>query len=115
MIIYLTLIPWIFRSDYCQVLKTVAALINTYDKVILKIAAYTDNVGNIQRQQALITRQAQVVASFLWARGINARLIYAQGYNPQNAVDWNGSFRGRHNNRQVEIDFRFYPKYIPSI
>ncbi|WP_200899566.1 hypothetical protein [Candidatus Coxiella mudrowiae] len=46
------------RSDYCQVLKTVAALINSYHKVSVKIAAYTDNLGNIQRQQALTTRQA---------------------------------------------------------
>ncbi len=77
----------------------------------VQVAAYTDNNGHIERQQALTTRQAQVGASFLWSRGVNARLSYAVGYNRKNPVDYNGSSHGRFNNRSVEISFRFYPEY----
>ena len=101
------------RNSYRPVLRTLAKLLRLYDKVNVKIAAYTDNGGEIKRQQALTTRQAQVVASFLWACGIDARLEYAVGYNRQNPVGWNGSLRGRNNNRRVEISFRFYPETIP--
>ncbi|ACJ20971.1 OmpA family protein [Coxiella burnetii] len=101
------------RSDYRPTLKALARLMKTYDKVNVQVAAYTDNNGHIERQQALTTRQAQVVASFLWSRGINARLAYAVGYNRKNPVDYNGSSHGRFNNRRVEISFRFYPEYVP--
>ena len=102
-----------FQQPYRPVLKTLAALMKTYDKVNVKVAAYTDNKGSVKRQQALTTRQAQVVASFLWSEGVDARLEYAMGYNRQNAVDWNGNAKGRFYNRRVEISFRYYPRSIP--
>lgn len=100
------------RRDYRKVLKTVVELINTYEMISIKVSGYTDNIGSIIKKQALTTRQAQVVARYLWALGVDARLTYARGYSLQNPVDWNGSFQGRHNNRRIEIYFRFYPKYI---
>jgi intracellular multiplication protein IcmN len=100
-------------GDYRQVLVLLAELINTYDKIDVKVAAYTDNIGDVTRQQALTTRQAQVIASFLSEQGIDARMTYAVGYNRRDAVDWNGSASGRHNNRRVEVSFRFYPEYVP--
>ena len=107
----------VFRPDsanviahYRPTLRTLARLMRTYDKVNVKVAAYTDNVGSIDRQQALTTRQAQVIASFLWSRGIDARLEYAEGYNRRNPVDDNNLGVGRQNNRRVEISFRFYPE-----
>ena len=102
-----------FQQDYRPVLKTLAALMGTYDKVNVKVAAYTDNEGSVKRQQALTTRQAQVVASFLWSQGVDARLEYAMGYNRQNPVDWNGGAKERFYNRRVEISFRYYPRSTP--
>lgn len=101
------------NSNYRLVLVLLAELMNTYDKVDVQVAAYTDNDDQVSRQQALTTRQAQVIASFLWEQGIDARMTYAVGYNRKNSVDWNGSPAGRHNNRRVEVSFQFYPEYVP--
>lgn len=101
------------RPEYRFILNTLAELINTYDKDDVQVAGYTDDQGNVPRQQALTTRQAQVIANFLWDKGIDSQLTYAVGFNRENAVDWNSTAHGRHNNRRVEISFRFYPEKIP--
>ena len=97
------------RGEYKPVLNTIARLSRTYQKVNFKVAAYTDNRGNTTRQQALTTRQAQVVADYLWSRGIDARLAYAVGYNHQNPVAPNNSAKWRSDNCRLEISFRYYP------
>lgn len=94
-------------------LIVLAELMATYDKVDVAVAGYTDNSESQARGTALTTRQAQVVSNFLWERGIDARLISATGYNSKNAVDSNNTVEGRHNNRRVEVSFRFYPEYVP--
>ena len=101
------------QENYRPVLRALSGLMQTYDKVNVKVAAYTDSLGRVKRQQGLTTRQAQVVASFLWSHGIDARLEYAEGYNRKNPVGWNGSKDGRFDNRRVEVSFRFYPESIP--
>ena len=101
------------QRSYRPVMLTLARLMQTYDKVTVKVAAYTSAGNNIKRAQALTTRQAQVVASYLWSRGIDARLTYALGFNQQNPVAWNGDAMGRHFNRRIEISFRFYTKPVP--
>ncbi len=92
-----------------QTLVTVAQLLRLYEKVNVKVAAYTDEQGKYDRQQALTTRQAQVISTFLWSHGVDARLMYAVGFNRLNAVDWNGSATGRSMNRRVEISFSYFP------
>ncbi len=99
------------RDSYRQAMSAVARLIKTYSKMSVKVSAYTDNQGKETFQQALSTRQAQVVANFLWQHGIDSRLLYAVGYNHLNPVGWNGHKLGRSFNRRVEISFRYYPKF----
>ncbi len=97
-----------------SILKTAAKLMKTYQKVSVKVAAYSDNIphrGPKHRKQALTTRQAQVVASYLWSRGIDARMVYAKGYSKRRSVAWNATGWGRTINRRVEISFRFYPSF----
>ncbi|OGT52826.1 MAG: hypothetical protein A3F17_05395 [Gammaproteobacteria bacterium RIFCSPHIGHO2_12_FULL_41_15] len=89
-------------------LQTLARLVSTYDKVNIRIAAYTDNVGNAEQQRALTTRQAEVVSSFLWVQGIEARLEYAVGLGRAEPIASNSTSAGRHDNRRVEISFRYY-------
>ena len=101
------------QEDYRPILRTLAQLMNTYDKVNVLVASYTDDTSAIQQEQALTTRQAQVVSSYLWSQGIDARLEYAIGYNRENSVSWNGSLMGQHFNRRVEVSFRFYPETNP--
>lgn len=101
------------QKNYRPILHMLARLMGTYNKVNVKVAGYTDDGGNLKRKQALTTRQAQVVASYLWSRGIDTRLEYAVGFNQKDPVGWNGSVIGRHFNRRVEVSFRFYPDPEP--
>jgi intracellular multiplication protein IcmN len=98
------------RDSYKPVLSTVARLMRTYDKVNVNISAYLDSHNAKPFSNALSTRQAQVVSNFLWYHGIDARLLYAEGHNSLNPVDWNGSVEGRSYNRRVEISFRYFVK-----
>ncbi|OGO92837.1 MAG: hypothetical protein A3F10_04720 [Coxiella sp. RIFCSPHIGHO2_12_FULL_42_15] len=99
------------RKEARPVLDWTAQLIKTYSKVDVKISGYLDNQGRGTYLAALSTRQAQVIANYLWDKGIDTRLLYAVGYNRLNPVDWNGTALGRSFNRRVEVSFRYYPHY----
>lgn len=117
----------VFRSDllfnpvsaninpyYRRTLNEAAKLIKTYETVTVKVAAYSDNVRYItdprNHKQALTARQAQVIGKYLYAYGINARLVYAQGYGDKHPTAINATASGRSVNRRIEVSFRFYPK-----
>lgn len=98
------------------VLDHVARLIKTYAVEKVTVRAYDASPawkGHVQSPtQRLTQHQAHVVASRLWSSGINMRMITSQGMGHQQPVAWNGSPRGRQDNRRVEITFRFYPHKV---
>lgn len=93
------------------ILKQVAVLVSTYATESMQVVGYTDKQDAPDYAIALTTRQAQVIAKRLWKHGVDTRLLTAIGLGHANPVDWNGSLQGQHNNRRVEISFRFYPVY----
>lgn len=99
-----------FIETYPVTLDAVTDLMRTYSTVSIKVASYSDNMGWNKRKQALTTRQAQVIAGYLWSQNLNTRFIYAIGYGRAHAVAKNHSAFGRRDNRRIEISFRFYPK-----
>ena len=98
------------RPSGKKTLCATARYLKTYDKSMIKIASYSDNRGTVKRLAALTVRQSQIVLDYLWARGVDARLVYATGHNRLNPVDFNNMPYGRHYNRRVEISFFFIPK-----
>ncbi len=91
------------KPDAYSTLKLVAKYINGYTKMLVKIAAYTNAVGPKEVDQALSQQQAESVAKFLWACGLDARLTYAVGYGgthlvQKNSYSWDGS-----DNYRIEI------------
>jgi len=98
------------QGDYRSTLVNIAKLLKTYNKVNVQVVAYTDNHSDRKRKIALTTRQAEVVSSFLWKQGIDARLLYSEGYGYLNPVDSNNTAEGRINNRRIEISFQFHPE-----
>jgi len=96
-------------------LKVLAQYLNAYRTVDIAVDGYTDNkrlVGRPQNfQQALTAEQARVVIDYLWSRGVDTRLLVAEGQGDRNAVAWNGSEAGQAQNRRIEVSFRFYPEY----
>lgn len=97
-------------------LNVIARYIKTFQTVNTQVAAYSDNIRNAHspkaRKQALTARQAQVIASYLWSRGIDTRLLYAVGKGSKDQVAFNNTHWGRDNNKRVEVSFRYYPRYV---
>lgn len=94
-------------------LASTAHFISTLNTISINVAAYSDRANAVgapgERKVALTSKQADVVQSYLWAKGIDSRFIYAKGYGAKDAIAWNGTTNGRSFNRRVEISFNFYP------
>lgn len=99
-----------------DVLQNVVRYIKTYSVVKVNVNAYSDKAAWAgsphYRKVALTTRQARAVAKYLWASGIDMRMVAAKGYGSKRNVAWNGSPKGRSFNRRVEIAFHFYPHLV---
>jgi outer membrane protein OmpA-like peptidoglycan-associated protein len=99
---------------FLPVLKAASDYIFCYEKMSVKIGAYTDNRCAPVRNCALSQAQAQVIAKALWCNGIDARLLFAVGYGPDYPIASNFTCQGRIQNRRVEICFRYIAPYTPS-
>lgn len=98
-----------FNQDYLFVLGHIATLIHCYTKVDIRVAGYTDCWGCADLNRQLSTLQAQMVAKYLWRRGIDTRLIYAKGFGAKHPVASNCTYYSRARNRRIEITFRDFP------
>jgi outer membrane protein OmpA-like peptidoglycan-associated protein len=96
------------------VLKAASDFIFCYEKMTVKIGAYTDNLCSPHRNCVLTQAQAQTIAKALWCNGIDARLLVAVGYGPDFPIASNATCPGRIQNRRVEICFRYIPPYSPG-
>ena len=101
------------RYSARYVLDNVSRLIKTYTIEGLKVTAFSDSEAwpgaPYNQKLGLTNRQAEVVASYLWATNIDMRFVTAKGYSDRQPVAWNMTPLGRSFNRRVEISFRFYP------
>ncbi|MHA7840891.1 MAG: OmpA family protein [Gammaproteobacteria bacterium] len=94
-------------NEYYQpVLDTIARYIKPYDKEVIKVAGYTDNIGSPLRNVALSREQAQTIVKYLWTRDIHAPMMYGVGYGGLYPIASNRSSWGRKQNRRVQITFR---------
>lgn len=89
-------------------LDLVSELIGSYVNMSVKISAYTDTQGATLIDQALSQQQANKVEKYLWAHGVNTRMIYAMGYGGTHLVtkstcDWNSE------NYRIEITLEKLP------
>ncbi|MBX3708610.1 MAG: OmpA family protein [Gammaproteobacteria bacterium] len=91
------------KPDAYSTLNLVARYINGYTKMLVKVAAYTNALGSSDVNLSLSQEQAQNVAKFLVACGLDARILYAVGYGgthlvQKNSYVWEGS-----DNYRIEI------------
>jgi outer membrane protein OmpA-like peptidoglycan-associated protein len=68
----------------------------------IRVAGYTDNVGNPRTNQTLSEQRAQAVRAYLVSRGIDGGRIEAVGYGDQNPIASNDTEEGRQQNRRIE-------------
>jgi outer membrane protein OmpA-like peptidoglycan-associated protein len=84
-------------------LDLVAHYINHQTKMLVKIAAYTSDLGPKSIDLAISKQQADSVARYFVASGIDARLLYAEGYGGTHLVDKNSLSWTASDNYRIEI------------
>lgn len=82
------------KSSSYSTLNLVAELIGHYTNMMVTVAGYTNDMGPKNIDIEISRAQARSVAKYLWRRGVNTRMLYAEGYGGSklvspNATDWN--------------------------
>lgn len=100
--IFQALSPTIKPSAY-STLDLVAQYINNYTKMLVKISAYTNFSGSNAADLSLSCEQANAIQHYFTADGLNARLIYAEGYGGTRLVQKNNQVWYGNDNYRIEI------------
>jgi intracellular multiplication protein IcmN len=99
-----------FTRAATPMLNTLAQLMATLETTSVEVAGFTDVEPSAMQNNALSTRQAQLVADYLWSRGVDARLLYAVGYGSSHLTSPGlpGGFKNSAN-RRIEVKFEYLP------
>ncbi|HWB85947.1 MAG TPA: OmpA family protein [Bryobacteraceae bacterium] len=92
------------RPESQATLNSIAATLQRFPDVNLRVAGHTDNVGNPERNLELSQRRADTVVAELTAKGISTGRLSARGYGDENPIDSNSTAAGRARNRRVSLD-----------
>lgn len=84
-------------------LNLLTAYINSYTQMMVKISAYTDDIGENSVNLALSRQQAHAVERYLAANRVNTRVLYAEGFGGTNLVMRNTMDWGKSDNYRLEI------------
>jgi len=85
------------------VLDSVALVLEEFDKTIIAVAGYTDNVGSDAYNQSLSEQRAKSVADYLKGKKVVAARFEIIGFGEKNPIADNGTAEGRALNRRVEL------------
>ena len=91
------------KPDFYEVLRSVAIVLNEFEKTIIRITGYTDSTGTFQYNFKLSERRADSVGKFLVSQGIHSARVYTQGKGPESPLASNATPEGRAMNRRVEL------------
>lgn len=100
-----------FNPRYIPVLRDIATLLRSIDKIAVRISAHTDASPYVSwRQNLSLSRlQANKMRCFLWGAGIDTRLLYSVGYGQEDPIATNATALGRAANRRIVITLRKIP------
>ncbi|MCK4863999.1 MAG: OmpA family protein [Gammaproteobacteria bacterium] len=91
------------RSDFYDVLGSVALVVKEYNKTTVVVSGHTDSVGSNTHNQKLSEDRARSVADFLVNKKVNPARIELIGLGEKNPIASNKTEKGRSLNRRVEI------------
>ncbi len=91
------------RSEFFEVLDSVALVVNEFDQTLVEVAGHTDSTGAADYNQRLSERRADTVARYLSNRGVDQRRIATAGFGQDYPVADNRTEAGRQANRRVEL------------
>lgn len=91
------------KTDFYEVLDSVALVLEEFEKTIIVTAGYTDSVGSESYNQTLSQNRAASVANYLIGKGIVEARFDVVGFGEQNPIADNNTAEGRALNRRVEL------------
>ena len=91
------------KTDFYDVLDSVALVLEEFDKTIIVVAGYTDSTGSESYNQQLSESRARSVATYLQNKGVTAVRFDVVGFGERNPIADNSTAEGRALNRRVEL------------
>ena len=91
------------RTDFYDVLDSVALVLEEFDKTIIVVAGFTDSVGSTSYNQMLSESRAQSVANYLQNKEIKPVRFEVIGFGESSPIADNNTEAGRALNRRVEL------------
>lgn len=91
------------KSEFYDVLDSVAIVVKEYNKTTIVVSGFTDSVGSNAYNQKLSEDRAKSVADFLVTKKVNSARIEVAGLGEKHPVATNNTPEGRSLNRRVEI------------
>jgi outer membrane protein OmpA-like peptidoglycan-associated protein len=92
------------RSDFYDVLDSVAKVLKEFDKTAIRVGGHTDSTGSDSYNQKLSEDRAESVGRYLVSRNVAPGRIQAVGYGEQYPIASNETEAGRQANRRVELE-----------
>ena len=92
------------KSEYYEVLNSVAIVLKEYDKTYIDVYGHTDSIGSHNYNYKLSNRRANCVAEYIIAQGCNVHRFSIQGFGETRPIASNNDKPGRAQNRRVEIE-----------
>jgi outer membrane protein OmpA-like peptidoglycan-associated protein len=91
------------RSDFVEILGSVALVLKEYKSTMIEVAGHTDSSGSNSYNQLLSQQRAQSVSNILVRNGVAAVRIDTVGYGETRPIASNSTPQGRQQNRRVEL------------
>ena len=92
------------KSDFYEVLNSVAMVLAAHDKTYVDVYGHTDSIGSQNYNYKLSYRRAHCVAGYLISQGCNPQRFSIQGFGETWPVAYNATKTGRAQNRRVGIE-----------
>lgn len=92
------------EPESAAVIQKTAAALKKYPNAKIRVAGYTDSLGNPAYNMDLSERRAHAVAQGLVDNGVPAANLSYIGYGAANPVATNKTAAGRYQNRRVELE-----------
>lgn len=93
----------VVKPGFQDTLRSVALVLNKYNKSIVDVYGYTDSTGSSESNLTLSNQRAVAVANYVAQQGVDARRFYVEGRGESQPVASNDTAAGRAQNRRVEI------------
>lgn len=97
------------------VLDNVSQLMLTLETTSAEVGGYTNLEYSPEINRSLSESQARTVVDYLWAKGVDARLLYAVGYGAVAPLQREQARVPINLNRRIEIQFQYLPLPVRAI